>query len=62
MTAIAKRLKISPATAAVHRHKLGVAFHPYGANVVLLLRAAVQAGELPADVLARSADELYIEE
>jgi len=62
MTEIAKRSKISPATTAGHRHKLGPAFHPYGANAVLLLPAAVQAGELPSDVLARSADELYIEE
>jgi FixJ family two-component response regulator len=60
MNEIAKRLKIAPGTAAMHRRKLGLAFHPYGANVVLLLRAAVQAGELPADVLARSADELDI--
>lgn len=62
MNEIAKRLRISPATVAGHRRKLGLAFHLYGANAVLLLRAAVQAGELPADVLARSADELDIEE
>ncbi len=58
MPKIAKRLKMAPATAAGHRRQLRLAFRLYNSNVVLLLRAAVQAGELPADVLARSADEL----
>ncbi|WHZ27619.1 MAG: hypothetical protein OJF51_002416 [Nitrospira sp.] len=60
MNEIAKRLKMAPGTVAMHRRQLGLAFHPYGAHVVLLLRAAVHAGELPADVLARSADGLSI--
>lgn len=60
MNEIAKRLKRAPSTVCMHRHRLGLAFHPYPGNAVLLLRAAVQAGELPDDVLARSADELSI--
>lgn len=50
---IATRLKMSAATVADHRKKLGRKLDIVDGNIVLLLRAAVAAGELPRDVLAQ---------
>lgn len=53
---IADRLGMSPATVAFHRRQIGLALGLTSGNIVLLLRAAVAEGKLPADVLRSHID------
>lgn len=55
---VAKRLGTSTSTVSFYRRQLGRELGLADGNIVLLLRAAVAAGELPVNVLARPVDEL----